>query len=216
MRLAPAAPFVPKEWHGRPVVGVVACHTGSPEQAEADLAPLRALGRPIADLIAWKPYAAQQAMLDATQPKGLCYYWKSEYLPVLAPQALAAFRAHGQAVPSPQSQIVLFHVGGAIAERPDDLGAVGNRDAEYMLGVAGCWLPDDPRGDEHRGWVRGAWEAMRPFATGGVYVNFLTAEEGEDRVRAAYRDAYDRLAAVKAVHDPENLFRSNKNVAPAS
>lgn len=215
MRLAPPAPFLPKEAHGKPIIGVIACHTGTRAQAEQDLAPLKAFGKPLADLIVEKTYVQQQSMLDATQPKGVNYYWKSEYLPPLTEGAMAAFRTHGAAVTSPQSQIVLFHVGGAIAERRADDGAVGNRDAEYVLGIAGSWLPGDPNGERHLGWVRGAWGAMRPHATGGVYVNFLTEEEGEDRIRAAYRDNFDRLAKVKASVDPSNLFRTNKNIAPA-
>jgi FAD/FMN-containing dehydrogenase len=213
MRLAPPAPFMPKEWHGKPIVGVVVCHSGA--EAAKDLAPLKAFGKPIADLVVEKTYAQQQSMLDATQPKGPSYYWKSEYLPRLTDATRAIFAKHGAAVTSPQSQLILFHVGGAIAEHSRDDGAVGNRDAEYVFGAAGSWLPADPDGDRHIAWVRGAWEAVRPHATGGVYVNFLTEEEGEDRVRAAYRDNFDRLASVKAKYDPANLFRSNKNVAPA-
>ncbi|HSD20900.1 MAG TPA: FAD-binding oxidoreductase [Anaeromyxobacter sp.] len=214
MRLAPPAPFVPKEWHGKPIIGIVACHTGSRSQAEKDFAPIKTLGKPIFDLIVEKPYVQQQSMLDATQPKGLHYYWKSEYLRSLSDAALATFRAHGVAVPSPQSQIVLFHLEGAISERTPDEGAVGNRDVQYVLGVAGAWTPDDPGAQRHLAWVRAAWDSLRPHATGGVYVNFLTEDEGEDRVRAAYRDNFARLAAVKAKYDPENLFRSNKNIAP--
>ena len=215
MRLAPAAPFIPKEWHGKPIIAVVACHSGSLAQGEKDLAPIRAVGKPIADVITQKPYIAQQMMLDATQPKGLHYYWKTEYMPALTAEALEVYRTHGARVPTQQSQIVLFPVGGAIAERPADDGAVGNRDAEYMLGIAGSWLPDDARADEHTGWVRTAWQALRPHATGGVYVNFLTEEEGDDRVREAYRDNFAQLAAVKGKYDPDNIFRCNKNVLPS-
>jgi hypothetical protein len=215
MRLAPAAPFIPKEWHAKPIIAVVACHSGSPAQGEKDLAPIRAFGKPIADVIMNKPYTAQQMMLDASQPKGLHYYWKTEYMPVLTSEALEVYRTHGARVPTPQSQIVLFPVGGAIAERPVDDGAVGNRDAEYMLGIAGAWRPDDARADEHISWVRAAWQALRTHATGGVYVNFLTEEEGEDRVRAAYRDNFARLAVVKGKYDPDNVFRCNKNVLPS-
>jgi FAD/FMN-containing dehydrogenase len=214
MRLAPPAPFLPKEAHGTPIVGVVACHSGTPAQAQKDLAPLRRLGKPLVDLIVQKPYVAQQTMLDATQPKGLHYYWKSEYLPSLTQEIVDAYRAHGASVPTAQSQVFMFQVGGAIGDRPADDGAVGNRDAQFVFGAAGAWLPADPNAERHTAWVRGAWDAMRPLATGGVYVNFLTEEEGEDRVRAAYRDNFARLTAVKAKYDPDNVFRVNKNVRP--
>jgi FAD/FMN-containing dehydrogenase len=214
MRLAPPAPFIPKEWHGKPIIGVVACHSGTASQVEKDLAPLKGLGKPLVDLIAQKTYVAQQMMLDATQPKGLHYYWKSEYLPVLTDEIVDTYRTHGSAVPTPQSQIFMFQVGGAIADRPADDGAVGNRDACFVFGAAGSWLPDDANAQRHMSWVRGAWDSIRPLATGGVYVNFLTAEEGEDRVRAAYRENFARLTMVKAKYDPENVFRANKNVPP--
>ncbi|HTQ04521.1 MAG TPA: FAD-binding oxidoreductase [Polyangiaceae bacterium] len=216
VRLAPPAPFLPQEWHGKLIVLLVVCHTGSEAQATADLAPFRALGNPLVDLVARKPYAVQQSMLDATQPRGPHYYWKSEFLPVLTPAARDAFITHASKPATPLSQLVLFHVGGAIREHAKDDGAVGNRDAEYMFGSAGCWLPDDPNAQANIAAVRGAWEAMRPHSTGGVYVNFLTAEEGEDRVRAAYRDNFERLAALKAKFDPTNLFQSNKNVRPSA
>ena len=214
MRLAPPAPFLPKEAHGQPIIGVVACHTGTPSQAEKDLEPIRGLGRPLADLVTNKTYIAQQSMLDATQPKGLHYYWKSEYLPALTDEILDTYRTHGSLVPTAQSQIFMFQVDGAIADRATDDGAVGNRDAHFVFGAAGAWLPDDPKASQNVAWVRSAWDAMRPKATGGVYVNFLTEDEGDERVRAAYRDNFARLAEVKTAYDPENVFRANKNVRP--
>jgi FAD/FMN-containing dehydrogenase len=214
LRLAPPAPFLPKDFHGKPMIGVIACHTGTPAQAERDLEPLRRCGKPIADQLVQKPYAAQQMMLDATQPKGLHYYWKSEYLPGLSAAARETFLKYGARIPTAQSQIILFQVGGALGERPADDGAVGNRDAQFVFSAAGCWLPDDPNAQAHPHWVRDAWQAMKPHATGGVYVNFLTEEEGEDRVRAAYGANFARLSAVKGQYDPDNLFRSNKNVLP--
>ncbi len=215
MRLAPPAPFIPKEWHGKPIVGVVACQSGTPSQAEKDLAPFRRLGKPIVDLITQKPYVAQQTMLDAAQPKGLHYYWKTEYLPALTEKIVDTYRTHGALAPTPTCQIFMFQVGGAIAEMAADDGAVGNRDAQFVLGVAGSWLPDDVNAQKHISWVRAAWDSMRPLGTGGVYVNFMTDDEGEDRVRAAYRDNFARLSAVKAKYDPDNVFRANKNVPPA-
>ena len=92
---------------------------------------------------------------------------------------------------------------------------MGNRDASYACGAIGMWDPGDPREDEYREWIREAGRRMRPFSTGGNYVNFQTADESQDRVRAAYGDNYDRLAAIKRAYDPRNLFRSNRNVPPA-
>jgi len=114
---------------------------------------------------------------------------------------------------SPLSLAVLQQVGGAIARVLADATAYGNRDAAYDCFPAAIW--EDPAADErHITWARKFWEAMRPFATGGVYANNL-GDEGEARVRAAYGDNYARLAAVKAMYDPDNLFRLNQNIRPA-
>ncbi|MGH9281736.1 MAG: FAD-binding oxidoreductase [Acidimicrobiales bacterium] len=213
VRLAPPAPFIPPEWHGRPMVGMVLCHTGP--NAETDLAPVKALGDPIADLVMEKTYLAQQSMLDATQPKGLHYYWKTEYVPGLEDGYLATFKEAALKVSSPLSQSICFHLGGALNELPEDDGAVGNRDAAFVTGFAGCWAPPDERAEEHKAWVRSSWETIRPFSTGGNYVNFQVADDDDDRTASAYRANYEQLEKVKAAYDPYNLLRVNRNIAPS-
>ena len=210
---APPAPFVPEEWHGRPVVTLLVCHSGPNPQA--DLAPVRALGDPVVDLIEERPYVEQQSMLDDTEPKGLHYYWKTEFVPGLSSEFLDTFREHALRMTPPLSNSVIFHIGGALNERDKDDGAVGNRDAHYVMGFAGEWTPDVPP-DEHVAWVRQAWQAIRPFSTGGNYVNFQLAEDGSARTADAYGDNYRRLQQVKAQYDPGNLFRVNRNIRPAA
>ena len=212
VRAAPPAPFVPPEWHGRPVIGVLVCHSGP--EADAHLATLRALGEPVFDTISERPYTDQQSLLDATDVKGNHQYWKTEYLPGLSAEYHDAFRDAALRFTSPLSYSVLFALGGALNERADDDGAVGNRDARFVTGFSGVWLPDDPRGDEHIEWVRRSWQAIRPFSTGGNYVNFQVAEDGPDRTAAAYGGNFRRLQRVKAQYDPDNLFRVNRNIAP--
>ena len=211
IRLAPPAPFLPPEWHGKPIVGMVACHTGA--DASADLAPLRELGSPIVDLIVEKPYTAQQAMLDATQPKGPNYYWKTEFIPGLSDGFLENFKAGALQVTSPMSQSIMFHLAGALNERGEDDGAVGNREAGFVTGYAASWRPDDPRGDEHVAWARDSWAGIRSFSVGN-YVNFQVVDDDTARIAAAYGGNLQRLQQVKAAYDPENLFRVNRNVAP--
>jgi FAD/FMN-containing dehydrogenase len=211
VRLAPPAPFLPKEWHGRPIVGLLVCHSGA--DAEADLAPVRALGEPIADLVTKKPYTEQQAMLDGMEPKGNHYYWKTEYLAGLSNGFLDTFRESALKVTSPLSESIVIHLAGALNERADDDGAVGNRDARYMTAFAGQWPADAPDG-EHVTWVREAWKSVRPFSTGGNYLNFQTADEDQERLRATYGANFHRLVEVKEKYDPENVFRSNRNIRP--
>ena len=211
VRLAPPAPFLPEKWHGKPIVGLLLCHSGT--GVEADLAPIRALGDPIADLVTEKPYIDQQSMFDGMEPNGNHYYWKTEYLAGLTNEFLDTFRDSALKVTSPLSDSIIIHLAGALNERADDDGAVGNRDARYMTAFAGQWPPEVPD-DEHVAWVREAWKSVRPFSTGGNYLNFQTADEGEERVRATYGANFDRLVQVKERFDPENVFRSNRNIRP--
>jgi FAD/FMN-containing dehydrogenase len=215
MRNAPAAPWLPEEHHGKPMVAFVVNHTGTPEEAEADLAEVRSFGTPWADIIQVKEYAAQQSMLDATQPKGMNYYWKSEFVSELGDEVLTTYRAQVEGLEAPANQIVLFHIEGALKEHPEDDGAVGNRDAAYACVIQAM----SPVGDidasaRNRDWVRAAWRAMKPFSTGGNYINFQTEDEGEERAGEAYRGNMDRLRRVKAEYDPENVFRVNRNITP--
>ena len=183
VRLAPPAPFLPQAWHGKPIAGIQVCHSGA--NPEADLAPVRTLGNPIVDLVSPKPYAALQSMLNAMEPKWLHRYWKAEFLPGLSSEFLGAFRSSALRVTSPLSQSIIFHVAGALNEHEDDDGAVGNRDAHYIGGFAATWPPGAPA-DPHVAWARDGWERIRPFSTGGNYVNFQLAEDDNTRTADAY------------------------------
>jgi FAD/FMN-containing dehydrogenase len=214
LRIAPPAPWVQKEAHGKPMVGVFVCHSGDPAQGEKLTAPLKAIPGVIGDIVQRRPYTGQQSLLDATQPKGRRYYWKSEYLPDIADGFVAKYREHGEKIRSPHSAVLLFPIGDAVAKQANESSAVGNRDARWVFNVAAAW--DNPAEDAgHVDWARAAWRDLRTFSTGGTYVNFLTEEEGADRVKAAYGENLRRLGEIKKKWDPENLFRANKNIAPA-
>lgn len=212
---APPAPFIPETWHGKPVIGMLVCHSGW--NAEADLAAVRALGHPVADLVSEKPYVAQQSMLDdsPSEAKGLHQYWKAEFIPGLSSEYLDTFRDAALQATSPLSYSVIFHIGGALNERADDDGAVGNRDARFISGFSGVWSPADDRAADHLAWVRGGWQRIWPFSTGGNYVNFQLAEDDTARTADAYGKNYQRLQQVKAKYDPDNLFRVNRNIPPS-
>ncbi len=214
VRKAPPAPWISKEVHGRLIVMVLACWSGRPEEGEKRLAPLKAVGRLVGDALQRRPYVTLQGLLDATQPKGRRYYWKSEYLPGIGTEILAKLPEHAARMPSPHSAVIVFQLGGAIGRLPDDHSAVGNRNAAAVLNIAASWekAEDDAANVE---WARDAWGDMRRFSTGGTYVNFLNEEDGGDRVVAAYGGNLERLREVKARWDPENVFRVNKNVGPS-
>ena len=99
-------------------------------------------------------------------------------------------------------------------DRDGDDGAVGNRDARFVLGINGMWAADEPEADSFRQWIRDAWERVRPYSTGGTYINFQTADEDQERIRATYGANFDRLVEVKQRYDPGNLFRANRNIRP--
>ena len=214
LRLAPPAPWLAKDVHGKPIVALFVCYSGPLADAGRVLAPVKAFGTPVGDVLQKRSYVSQQTLLDATQPKGRRYYWKSEYLRSFEPALLTAALEQARFI-SPHSAILIFPLDGALNALPEDHSAVGNRDAMAVLNIASAWdrAEEDAANIE---WARSAWRSMRQFSTGGTYVNFLTEEEGDDRTHAAYRTNYARLAQVKARWDPSNLFRTNKNVAPAS
>ena len=213
LRNAPPAPWISKEIHGKPIVALFVCHTGSVADGEKLLAPIKKFGSPVGDVVQRRPYVSQQSLLDATQPKGRRYYWKSEYLSTLEPEMIDKAIEYAGRIRSPHSAIVIFPLEGALNKLPDDHSAVGNRDAAFVLNITASWekAEDDAANIE---WARAAWRDMRRFSTGGTYVNFLTEEEGSDRIKAAYGKNHARLVELKTTWDPTNLFRLNKNIAP--
>lgn len=215
LRLAPPAPWIAKEVHGKPIVALFACYSGRLEEAERVLAPIKSFGSPVGDILQRRTYVSQQSLLDATQPKGRRYYWKSEYLRSFDPALFTRAIEHASRIVSPHSAILIFPIDGATNELPEDHSAVGNRDAVGVLNIAAAWerATDDQPNVE---WARNTWRDLRQFSTGGTYVNFLTEEEGDDRTRAAYRTNYPRLAQLKATWDPGNLFHANKNIGRVS
>jgi FAD/FMN-containing dehydrogenase len=215
LRKAPPAPWLAPSIHGKDIVALFVCHSGPVGEGDRLVGPIKKLGSPVGDIVQRRTYASQQSLIDATQPKGRRYYWKSEYLPGHEPELLKAAVEHGRRIPSPHSALALFPLGGALNRLPPGHSPVGNRDAVSLFNFTASWekAEDDAANIE---WARAGWRDLRRFSTGGTYVNFLTEEEGADRVRAAYGKDYERLAAIKAKWDPSNLFRTNKNIPPAA
>ena len=214
---APPAPFIPPPLHGQPVLGLLACYIGPPEEGGAVVAPLKELGSPAADLVAPMPYTAFQAMIDPFSPRGMRYYTRGIHLRGLPDQAIDTYVDYGTEIAqasTPLTQSVMFRHGGAVSRVPDEATAAGHRNAAYMAHPIAAW--QDPAQTElHLDWVRRFSEAMARFSTGGVYLNF-EPDEGEERVRAGYgADKYARLVALKDKWDPDNLFRINHNIKPS-
>lgn len=212
---APPAPFVPPELHGRPVVLLAAAHIGPLDEGQAHLASLRAFGPPAADLVGPMPYVALQSMIDDALPPGLPSYVKSEWLAGMTDEVIDGVLDHFGRATSPLAQVLMRQLGGAVRRVPPGATAFAFRDVEYVLTVPVAWT--DPTADPapHRAWARGVWEACRSASSGGVYVNHMDADEGEDRLRQAYPpDTWRRLVEVKTRWDPTNRFRLNQNIRP--
>jgi FAD/FMN-containing dehydrogenase len=212
---APEVPEVPAAARGAPAVIVAAVHCGGLEQGERDLRPLRAIGRPLADLSSPVPFAQVQRFFEPDYPNGRRYYWKSAYLPGLPDELLTAAIQRTHERPSALSSIDLWGFGtGAVSRVPVAETAFAMRDAPFLLAVEANW--DDPRADqENITWARKVHADGAKYSNGRAYLNFPGfAEEGEALVRSAYGSNYERLRRVKARFDPDNVFRGNFNISP--
>jgi len=210
----PEEPF-PPEHQGKPTLVVAAVYSGSVEEGEPVVQPLRELAEPLVDLSGPWPWLGLQSGFDALYPKGAFYYWKSRAFADLPDEAIDDIADWGSRRPSPQSDIVIWHNGGAMSEVGESATAYGGRDAPFLVTGEASW--DDPSlTDDAIAWGRDFWAAMGRHSTGGLYLNFPgLGEEKEALVRAGYGVNYDRLAELKTKYDPENLFRMNLNIAPA-
>lgn len=218
LRKAPPAPFIPKEMHGRPIAAIAVCHPETGDRAARAVGPIRRCGPPVGDNIQAKPFPVHQTLLDAAQPKGRHYYWKSDYVADFSEGIGDVLLDAAERLTSPHSGILVMHLGGAITRVGPQESAVGYRDAGHVVNIAASWEDPKEPAERHIGWAREAFERLQPFSMGGGYVNFLTADELADngrRVRAAFEDeTYHRLRQLKRTWDPENRFRHNQNIAP--
>ncbi len=208
---APPAPFVPTEWHGRHVLVMALCHCGSIEAGTSAVAPFRAIGRPILDLVGPQPFVAWQAALDPLLTPGARNYWKSHDLKDLSDPVISLLVESVRAMPGEEGDVMIVYLGGQVSRVPESATAYSRRGVQFLVSIHMRWR--DPGEDEDRiVWTRRLFDRLAPHATGGVYVNFMTGDEPE-RVRGAYGANYDRLLGIKRRYDPANLFRLNQNIA---
>ncbi|HEX5167476.1 MAG TPA: FAD-binding oxidoreductase [Thermomicrobiales bacterium] len=210
----PPAPFIPEHLHFVPMVAIVVCYNGPIEQGQALLRPLREAAPALVDLAGPIPYPALNSMFDAIYAPGLQHYWKADYLAELSDPMIPIHAKYGPNVPSLQSTMHLYPQSGAIQRVGKDETAYSFRDAEYCHNIVA--IDANPANMPHNmDWMRAYWEELHPYTSGGGYINFMMADETQDRVRATYRGNYDRLARVKRQYDPDNLFHLNQNIRPA-
>ena len=209
---APPAPFVPEALVGHKACMIQTCWTGDIGEAEAILKPIREAGPVALDLAGPLPYPALNSMFDALLPYGLQHYWKADYVAELSDPALAVHATYGPAVPNFFSLMHLYPLDGAIQDVSSSAMAYGQRDAQFSHIIAG--IDSDPANmPAITTWVRNYWSELHPYSTGAAYVNFLM-DEGQDRIKATYRDNYPKLVEEKRKWDPQNLFHVNQNIKP--
>jgi len=215
---APPEPFVPPEMHFKPISGLIVCWTGSQEEGEKVCAPIREVAQPVMDMVGPIPYAALQSMLDGGGPKGIRGYMKAEFMPELSDDAIAKLNDHGSRRPSLITQLLLEPMGGAMLNVDDDDSAVGRRDVPWCYHALGMWMePGQEVEDAHRAWAKELQKDLEPHTTTGVYLNFTSDADDDDRVRRTFGpEKYARLQALKDQYDPQNLFRLNQNIKPSA
>jgi FAD/FMN-containing dehydrogenase len=214
MRKAPPLPFLPPEVHGTEILVLAMCYAGDRGAADKAVAPFKSIGKPIADVVGPAPFVGWQTAFDPLLTPGERNYWKSHDFTEISDGLIELLVGAVKTLPSPQCEIFIGHLGGAINRIPADATAYPHRNVEFVMNVHTRW--STPAEDAACvAWARKLYDAAAPFATGGVYVNFMPDDEA-GRVRAgAYGPNYERLARIKAAYDPKNLFRMNQNVAPA-
>lgn len=212
LRQAPPLPFLPSEVHGTNIVALAVFYAGKVEDGMRAIEPLRAFGQPCGEHVGAQPYTAWQKTFDPLLTPGARNYWKSHNFAELGDDAIDTVIRYVGNLPTPQCEIFIGLLGGQANRVPTDATAYAHRDAVYVMNVHTRW--DDPAEDDKCiSWAREFFDAAAPYATGGVYVNFLTADES-GRIGAAYGPNYDRLVQVKNTVDPRNLFRQNQNIQP--
>jgi FAD/FMN-containing dehydrogenase len=214
IRKAPPLPFLPPEVHGKEVLVLAMCYVGDVQRGQAATAPLRSFGKPIADVVGPVPFTGWQTAFDPLFAPGARNYWKSHDLAQLSDAAIDLMLDHVARLPSPECEVLIAQLGGAMSRVHVEATAYPHRDAQFLMNIHTRWR--DPSHDaECIAWGRSLFDAMAPHATGGVYVNFMPGDESQRVATGAYGANYARLARIKALYDPANLFRQNQNISPA-
>jgi FAD/FMN-containing dehydrogenase len=213
--VTPGEPF-PSEHHGKPVLILAGVYSGSVEDGEPVVQPLRELAQPLIDLSGPWPWLGLQSGFDALFPPGDLRYWKSRAFAALPEEAIEEIAEWAARRPTPLTDITIWHHGGAMSRVDERATAYAGRDAPFLVTGEVSWT-DPAQSDEAIKWGRDFWAAMGRHSTGGLYLNFPgLGEEKEELVKAGYGANYERLAVLKAKYDPDNLFRMNLNITPAS
>jgi FAD/FMN-containing dehydrogenase len=208
----PPGPPFPEQFHMQKMCASVWCYTGPLAQAEQRFQEIRAFGPPVIDFAGPIPWPALQSMFDAIYPPGLQWYWKADFFNELNEKAIDLHVKYSTQLPTMHSTMHIYPINGAAGRVGRNDTAFSFRDANFAEVIVGV-DPDPANNQRMIAWARDYWTALHPYSAGGSYVNMIM-DEGQDTVKAAYRDNYARLAQVKSTYDPNNLFHLNQNIKP--
>jgi hypothetical protein len=209
----PPVPLFPANLHGKKMCAIIWCSTAAPEKADKATKPMRTVGRPALDHVGLMPFPMLQSLFDPLYPPGLQWYWRADFVKELSDAAIAKHLEQASKLPTGHSTTHIYPINGAAHRVGKNDTAFSYRDATWALVIVGV-DPDPANKDKITKWCKDYFDALHPYSAGGAYVNFMM-EEGQERVKAAFRDNYDRLATIKKKYDPSNFFRVNQNIRPA-
>ena len=209
----PPVPLFPPELHGKKVCAVIWCSTAAPEKADKATKAIRSVGKPLLDHVGPMPFPALQSLFDPLLPPGLQWYWRADFVKEFGDAAIAKHLEHASKAPPGLSQVHIYPIDGAAHRVGKSDTAFSYRDANFALVIVGI-DPNPANAATITTWCKEYFDALHPYSAGGAYVNFMM-DEGQDRVKAAFRENYDRLASVKKRYDPTNFFRVNQNIQPS-
>lgn len=212
MRQAPPLPFLPEEVHGTDVIVFALCHIGDADAGKKAIEPIRSFGTMVGEHVGQMPFAGWQQAFDPLLTPGARNYWKSHNFLELEDGLIDTAIEYTKTLPSPQCEIFFALLGGEINRVASDATAYPHRDANFVMNVHGRW---DEASDDDKciKWSREYFDATAPFATGGVYINFMTEDEA-DRVGSGFGSSMDKLKEIKRKYDPKNMFSMNQNIKP--
>ncbi|MDQ0210152.1 FAD-binding oxidoreductase [Arthrobacter bambusae] len=209
----PPVPFLPEEWHGKPVCVVIGMWTGDPAEGTARWQPFLDVAPVAGSLVGPMPYPALNSAFDPLLPKGMQAYWKADFLSELNDGAIAAHLEYGSKVPSVQTSVHVYPIDGAVQRVGQTDTAFVNRGVKFSPVIACMW--NDPADNEANiDWVRSYAAALRPHSSPGGYIGFMDGDD-QGRISENYGVNYGRLQTIKGKYDPGNLFHVNQNIKPA-
>jgi FAD/FMN-containing dehydrogenase len=213
--IVPPGPPFPEHLHNKNMCAVVWCYSGPLEEAEEAFRPIREEVGPAAfEFLGPMPLPVLNSLFDALYVPGQQQYWRGDFVNELSDEAIAMHLEYGSRIPTLLSTMHLYPIDGAVHQVADEETAFSHRDANWSAVFFGV-DPDPANAERITEWTKEYWAALHPYSAGGAYVNFMM-DEGQERIKATYRDNFERLAAVKNEYDPTNLFRVNQNIKPTA